>query len=327
MKVLLAATVLLQLVLHFGPAQSLDPKVNSPCYHSLCAKEIKSQLNLSICSYPFKCTTSPFVQTLSGLFSNRWSPTTMPWKIMWIFSTFPSESLLQWVLCIYCEKESLSVWAPLQTENKDKTVSFECQHGPAECDGNRIQSCVLNHLGNNNPDAHTDFVVCQMKFSAEPTGAKVSEIIVWLPWESRIWKVLWLNISPQTHTHTVRWSRGCPPRRDYRVLRWADWNSTAIGSRTVDQGHFPLVCSYNCLQLGEWEIRNFINIITSSCDTISFIHTRWICISEIQSKAPGQVAEELCRCCLRANRKCSSSVPAIGNIPVPPDDGLDTLII
>lgn len=62
----------------------------------------------------------------------------------------------------------------MQTPNKDKTVSFDCQHGPGECDGNRIQSCVLNHLADN-ADAQTDFVACQMKFSADPSAAQVSE--------------------------------------------------------------------------------------------------------------------------------------------------------
>lgn len=203
MKVLLAATVLLQLVLQFGPAQSLDPKVNSPCYHSLCAKEIKSQLNQFAVAH-----SSVLRVPLSRLYPVYSAADEAQLRCIERLCGYSLHSLRKVFFCEFCSvhllpKESLSVWVPLQTENKDKTVSFECQHGPAECDGNRIQSCVLNHLGNNNPDAHTDFVVCQMKFSAEPTGAKVSEIIVWLPWESRIWKVLWLNISPQTQTHSA----------------------------------------------------------------------------------------------------------------------------
>lgn len=52
-------------------------------------------------------------------------------------------------------------------------MSFECQHGPRECDGNRVQSCVLNQLADDSA-AQADFVACQMKFSAEASGAKVS---------------------------------------------------------------------------------------------------------------------------------------------------------
>ncbi|XP_059620902.1 GILT-like protein 1 [Phlebotomus argentipes] len=49
------------------------------------------------------------------------------------------------------------------------TVEFECQHGPAECEGNRMQSCVLRQLPNN-PDEQINFVACQMNFRAESSG-------------------------------------------------------------------------------------------------------------------------------------------------------------
>lgn len=49
---------------------------------------------------------------------------------------------------------------------------FYCQHGPAECTGNRIQSCVLDAL-NNDQDAKVKFVTCQMKRNAEYSGKKV----------------------------------------------------------------------------------------------------------------------------------------------------------
>lgn len=67
----------------------------------------------------------------------------------------------------------------LQTTNKDKTVSFECQHGPQECDGNRVQSCVLNHLAEN-ADAQTEFVACQMAPGADQTGLEVCCITTWI---------------------------------------------------------------------------------------------------------------------------------------------------
>ncbi|XP_055698816.1 GILT-like protein 1 [Phlebotomus papatasi] len=49
------------------------------------------------------------------------------------------------------------------------TVEFTCQHGPAECEGNRLQSCVLHQIPNQ-PAEQLNFVACQMNFQAEPTG-------------------------------------------------------------------------------------------------------------------------------------------------------------
>uniref|UniRef100_A0A023EJ59 Putative gamma-interferon inducible lysosomal thiol reductase n=1 Tax=Aedes albopictus TaxID=7160 RepID=A0A023EJ59_AEDAL len=46
--------------------------------------------------------------------------------------------------------------------------SFECQHGPLECEGNRIQSCVLNQLPDQ--DRQVSYVTCQMSFDADPRG-------------------------------------------------------------------------------------------------------------------------------------------------------------
>ncbi|XP_030556398.1 GILT-like protein 1 [Drosophila novamexicana] len=37
---------------------------------------------------------------------------------------------------------------------------FHCQHGPAECEGNRLQSCVISST--QNQAAQVKFVVCQM---------------------------------------------------------------------------------------------------------------------------------------------------------------------
>lgn len=49
---------------------------------------------------------------------------------------------------------------------------FTCQHGPAECKGNMIQSCALYTL-NEFPDSQMAFVKCQMKLFADPSGKKV----------------------------------------------------------------------------------------------------------------------------------------------------------
>lgn len=53
---------------------------------------------------------------------------------------------------------------------------FNCQHGPSECKGNMIQSCALNAL-NGNADAQMEYISCQMKFNAEPTGKNCANLI------------------------------------------------------------------------------------------------------------------------------------------------------
>lgn len=186
-----------------------------------------------------KSTTSPFVRTVCALSSSNFTQTTNRSRITWIFSSFRLESLNRWVgiSLINCTLIHKPVF---QTTNKDKTVSFDCQHGPAECDGNRVQSCVLNHLAND-ADAQAEFVNCQMKFSAEPSGAKVSEME-----ECHTNKELHFA-SPLA----VCWSCGCSRQRNHRVLWWCSRNSAPIGSWAVDQGHFPVIRSDDCLQLGE----------------------------------------------------------------------------
>uniref|UniRef100_T1H4F7 Gamma-interferon-inducible lysosomal thiol reductase n=1 Tax=Megaselia scalaris TaxID=36166 RepID=T1H4F7_MEGSC len=45
---------------------------------------------------------------------------------------------------------------------------FICQHGPAECELNRIQSCMLQNA--DNKDQQVYFAICQMSGRAEKTG-------------------------------------------------------------------------------------------------------------------------------------------------------------
>lgn len=55
---------------------------------------------------------------------------------------------------------------------RDDRLEFECQHGPAECEGNKIQSCAL--MAAPNSFIQMQFVQCQMLRGAERSGQVVS---------------------------------------------------------------------------------------------------------------------------------------------------------
>ncbi|XP_035780918.1 GILT-like protein 1 [Anopheles albimanus] len=55
-----------------------------------------------------------------------------------------------------------------KAESVNNGQSFICQHGPAECEGNRVQSCILNLLPTQ--QAQVNYVGCQMSFTADPRG-------------------------------------------------------------------------------------------------------------------------------------------------------------
>lgn len=50
---------------------------------------------------------------------------------------------------------------------------FECQHGPEECSGNRVQSCALHALEGQS-EQQMEFVACFMHFGADLSGRQVS---------------------------------------------------------------------------------------------------------------------------------------------------------
>lgn len=49
--------------------------------------------------------------------------------------------------------------------DRNHEVQFICQHGPEECEKNKIQTCALNFIGNNQ-DRQADFMMCTMKITS-----------------------------------------------------------------------------------------------------------------------------------------------------------------
>lgn len=57
------------------------------------------------------------------------------------------------------------------TKDSNGTVTFECQHGPPECDSNKLQSCGLELIRRSDEevkDRQAEFVVCTMGESEYP---------------------------------------------------------------------------------------------------------------------------------------------------------------
>ncbi|KAG5681786.1 hypothetical protein PVAND_011194 [Polypedilum vanderplanki] len=46
-------------------------------------------------------------------------------------------------------------------------IEFECQHGPDECFGNKVQGCMLARI--RDQDTQVSYVACQMQFGADRT--------------------------------------------------------------------------------------------------------------------------------------------------------------
>lgn len=55
------------------------------------------------------------------------------------------------------------------TTNKDGSLSFDCQHGPIECDGNRIHACVVDVV--QEPELQIGLVSCMIRDNIIPRDA------------------------------------------------------------------------------------------------------------------------------------------------------------
>lgn len=114
-----------------------------------------------------------------------WIPTKKKWK--WIRGILQLHVALYYEsLCPDCQFFATKQLKPIYEEIKNhvelllvpfgKSESenhhFYCQHGPAECTGNRIQSCVLDAV-NYEQDASVRFVDCQMQSNADFSGKEV----------------------------------------------------------------------------------------------------------------------------------------------------------
>jgi len=60
-----------------------------------------------------------------------------------------------------------------QSLQRGSVIDFRCQHGPEECEGNKVQSCALNAI--TTQQAQLQFVGCQMQYGADSTGQTVSQ--------------------------------------------------------------------------------------------------------------------------------------------------------
>lgn len=66
------------------------------------------------------------------------------------------------------------------TDPKTGAIDFQCQHGPDECFGNKVQSCVLNRLPEQ--DAQVNYVACQMKSYNNDRGHQNCVRAIGLDW-------------------------------------------------------------------------------------------------------------------------------------------------
>ncbi|XP_076048630.1 uncharacterized protein LOC143029685 [Oratosquilla oratoria] len=59
------------------------------------------------------------------------------------------------------------------------SISFQCQHGPNECYGNKVQSCVVDMY---NVDQQVEFISCMFEYGSAYSGSKCAKR-VGLEWE------------------------------------------------------------------------------------------------------------------------------------------------
>lgn len=62
-----------------------------------------------------------------------------------------------------------------KSESLNNGGQFSCQHGPAECEGNRLQSCVLHQTSNQ--ETQVKYVICQMSGKYEATSSYCAELV------------------------------------------------------------------------------------------------------------------------------------------------------
>lgn len=65
----------------------------------------------------------------------------------------------------------------IQVEKDGTKIVFSCMHGKSECDGNRLQSCVLDALADDQ-GKQVQFMTCQMNKNAESSGQVVSQLFL-----------------------------------------------------------------------------------------------------------------------------------------------------
>eukprot|EP00088_Acartia_fossae_P002795 TRINITY_DN11163_c0_g1_i2.p1 TRINITY_DN11163_c0_g1~~TRINITY_DN11163_c0_g1_i2.p1 ORF type:complete len:230 (-),score=-4.80 TRINITY_DN11163_c0_g1_i2:142-831(-) len=54
-------------------------------------------------------------------------------------------------------------------DEEKKTYTFRCQHGPRECEGNKVHCCANNHI--EDPNIKFQYIRCMMEDNYNPTNA------------------------------------------------------------------------------------------------------------------------------------------------------------
>lgn len=126
----------------------------------------------------------------------------------------------------------------LKSEDKNGVVSFSCQHGPNECNGNQIQSCGLEQAGKNQ-SAAVEFVDCQMSTLSQNTSDVTYRINFIYNYECFSVNFLFylfvsnsVPIEPVCRTKTLRIVNQVQKQYNYnwRLRREPEiWRSIAIG--------------------------------------------------------------------------------------------------
>lgn len=97
---------------------------------------------------------------------------------------------LKWINTCWCS-------LILQTQEKNGKVTFDCQHGPRECEGNIVHACVTNVI--KDEAKQIAIVHCMIDRNEQPmvVGKKVSFVLLCCLMERKLSKTFQYSISDE----------------------------------------------------------------------------------------------------------------------------------